>query len=96
MEIKEALSLPFEIREIHPKAAPDPLSDFKEMLSRSIHEVNQLSNEANLKVEEMLRGEADIHEAMIALEKAGISMKLMLQIRNKILTAYEEVMRMQF
>ena len=37
----------------------------------------------------------DIHGTMIALEKADISMRLMLQIRNKLVSAYEEVMRMQ-
>ena len=40
-------------------------------------------------------GTKNIHETMIAIEKAEISFKLMLQVRNKILEAYQEVMRMQ-
>ena len=43
----------------------------------------------------MTSGDKDIHGTMIALEKADISMRLMLQIRNKLVSAYEEVMRMQ-
>ena len=43
----------------------------------------------------MLLGKVDIHQAMIAMEKAGISFSLLHQVRNKLITAYEEVMRMQ-
>lgn len=94
--IKNVLSAPFE-KTLHTRAVSrDPLSDFKKMLSESIEEVNKVSNEANQKVQEMVTGDTDIHEAMIAMEQAGISLKLMIQIRNKILSAYEEIMRMQF
>jgi len=44
----------------------------------------------------MVLGEKDIHEAMIDIEKANISFRLMMQVRNKLLSAYEEIMRMQF
>jgi len=47
------------------------------------------------KVELMTSPNKDIHGTMIALEKADISMRLMLQVRNKLVSAYEEVMRMQ-
>jgi flagellar hook-basal body complex protein FliE len=74
----------------------DPISDFKEILTRSVNEVNELAAESNRSVEQMLLGKTDIHQAMIAMEKAGISFSLLLQVRNKIITAYEEIMRMQF
>ena len=54
------------------------------------------NSESNRSVEQMLLGKMDIHQAMIAMEKAGISFSLLLQVRNKIITAYEEIMRMQF
>ena len=38
----------------------------------------------------------DIHEVMVASEKASISFKLLLQVRNKLMDAYQEIMRMQF
>ena len=74
----------------------DPISDFKEILTKSVNEVNQLTAESNRNVEQMLLGKMDIHQAMIAMEEAGISFRLLHQVRNKIITAYEEVMRMQF
>ncbi|MBM4340042.1 MAG: flagellar hook-basal body complex protein FliE [Deltaproteobacteria bacterium] len=96
MKIHDVLSIPLMNQEIERKENPDPLSDFKKALSQSIDELNRLSGEANRKVQGMVMGETDIHEAMIAMEKAGISLKLMIQVRNKIIAAYEEIMRMQF
>ena len=61
-----------------------------------LQEVNQQQLLAEAKqVALMTSGNKDIHGTMIALEKADISMRLMLQIRNKLVSAYEEVMRMQ-
>ncbi len=90
------MSIPWAPPEINSKEQSDPLADFKKALHQSITELNELSHEANQKVHEMIMGETDIHEAMIAMEKAGISLRLMIQIRNKIMAAYEEIMRMQF
>lgn len=68
---------------------------FSQILQDSIKEVNRLQGEANHAIEELATGETkNIHETMIALEKAEISFKLMFQVRNKILEAYQEVMRM--
>jgi len=41
-------------------------------------------------------GKIDVHQAMIAIEQAHLSLRLMIQIRNKIIAAYEEIMRIQF
>ena len=61
-----------------------------------LQEVNQQQLNAEAKQVELLTSEnKDIHGTMIALEKADISMRLMMQIRNKLVSAYEEVMRMQ-
>jgi len=43
----------------------------------------------------MVSEKKDIHGTMLALEKADLSMRLMLQVRNKLVSAYDEVMRMQ-
>lgn len=96
MKINEMLSVPSVNQEIDLKRNPDPLSDFKKALGQSIEALNRLSDEAEQKVQGMVLGETDIHEAMIAMEKAGISLKLMIQVRNKVIAAYEEIMRMQF
>ena len=61
-----------------------------------LQDVNQQQFNAEAKkIELMVTENKDIHGTMLALEKADLSMRLMLQIRNKLVSAYEEVMRMQ-
>ena len=61
-----------------------------------LQDVNQQQfNAETKKIELMVTENKDIHGTMLALEKADLSMRLMLQIRNKLVSAYEEVMRMQ-
>ena len=73
----------------------DPFSDFKDILSKSVKEVSELGATANQSVEQMVLGKTDIHQAMISMEEAGISFRLFLQVRNKVIAAYEEMMRTQ-
>jgi len=71
--------------------------DFLETLKSFYNHVDKQIKEADQKVAEFAVGKKqDLHEIMIASEKAGISFKLLLQIRNKFLEAYQEIMRMQF
>ena len=69
------------------------LSQTFEKLLQDVNQ-QQLSAEAK-QVELLVTDNKDIHGTMLALEKADLSMRLMLQIRNKLVSAYEEVMRMQ-
>ncbi|OGR00140.1 MAG: flagellar hook-basal body complex protein FliE [Deltaproteobacteria bacterium RIFOXYD12_FULL_55_16] len=69
---------------------------FSEILSRSIAEVNGQNQEADLLVKGLAAGEhANIHETMIAMEKSGISFRLMTRVQQKVIDAYREIMRMQ-
>jgi flagellar hook-basal body complex protein FliE len=69
---------------------------FGELLEKTITEVNDAQIRADQAVEQLHTGQAkNIHEVMIALEKADISMRLMVQMRNKVVDAYQEIMRMQ-
>jgi len=69
---------------------------FGKALEDKIKEINKLQLDADSAIAKVeLSDSGSIHEAMIALEKASISFKTMLQVRNKILEAYQEVMRMQ-
>ncbi|MBW2632318.1 MAG: flagellar hook-basal body complex protein FliE [Deltaproteobacteria bacterium] len=69
---------------------------FGKVLKSKIEEINKLQLDADSAIAKVeLSDSGSIHEAMIALEKASISFKTMLQVRNKILEAYQEVMRMQ-
>jgi flagellar hook-basal body complex protein FliE len=76
--------------------APAEGGSFKEMLKGSIEDVNQLQTEADRSIERLIAGESkNLHETMIAMEKADISFRLMMQVRNKIIEAYNEIMRIQ-
>lgn len=69
---------------------------FNEVLKKAISEVSGLEKEADKAVQDLISGqETNIHEAMIALQKADISFKVLMQVRDKIISAYKEVMRMQ-
>ena len=73
-----------------------PRTSFSSMLQRSVAEVNQLQNQADGSIEQLIVGRSrNLHETMIALEKADISFRLMMEVRNKIIEAYQEIMRMQ-
>jgi flagellar hook-basal body complex protein FliE len=69
---------------------------FSALVKKAVERVSEMEKEADRSVEEMAKGNAGIHESMIALQKADISMRFLLQIRNKALEAYREIMRMQF
>ncbi len=69
---------------------------FGEMLKDSIRSVDRLQHEADTAITGLTTGrETDIHGTMVAMEKADISFQLAMQVRNKLLAAYEEIMRMQ-
>ena len=71
-------------------------ANFLDTLKQSVEKVNALQNQADAAIDDLVLGEnKDITQTMIAMEKADISFRLMMQIRNRIVKAYEEVMRMQ-
>jgi flagellar hook-basal body complex protein FliE len=70
---------------------------FMETLRGAMDESEQLQGEADTQTAALLEGKGmDVHSAMIAVEKADLSFQLMMQVRNKIVSAYQEISRMQF
>ena len=70
-------------------------STFGDFLKQSIKEVNELQNEADKSITDFATGQTkDIHEVMMSVQKADLSFRLMQQIRNKLVGAYNEIMRM--
>jgi|SRR5271166_694326 len=70
---------------------------FTETLRGAMDQVDQLQSAADTQTTAMLNGSGmDVHSAMIAVEKADLSFQLMMQVRNKIVAAYQEISRMQF
>lgn len=80
-----------------PKASPDISQgkNFLDHLTESLLEVNELNKNADAMAKEVATGKSEnIHETMLALTQAELSFDLMVQVRNKVLEAYQEVMRM--
>ena len=72
--------------------SPQAGSAFKDMLLRSIHEVNSMQQAADRAVEALSSGEEiNPAEVLTAVQKADIAFRLMMQIRNKVVQAYQEV-----
>ena len=69
---------------------------FSEIIKGAIDQVNQSEKDANQSVVDLLQGKTVIHETMIALQKADISTRLFLSVRNKVMDAYREIMQMHF
>lgn len=69
---------------------------FGDFLSESIGKVNNLQQEANVAMEKLAAGESqNLHETLLAVEKAEIAFKAMNQVRTKVIDAYREIMKMQ-
>ncbi len=69
---------------------------FASTLNNAIHSVNRVQQEADQKMQELATGKnKNIAEVMIAAEKADIALQLMIQMRNKLIESYQEVMKMQ-
>jgi len=95
MNISPIRILPSEI-----SPAPEGSSDggkFMETLQQSMDQVEGAQGDASAQVAQLLSGQgADVHSAMIAVEKADLSFQLMMQVRNKIVQAYQQISNMQF
>jgi flagellar hook-basal body complex protein FliE len=71
-------------------------ASFEDAIKDALNEVSTIQNEAEKAIEDFSKGEVkDIHTVVVAMEKADVSLQTLLQVRNKLLTAYEEIMRMQ-
>ncbi len=74
----------------------DGAKGFGQMLTESIEKVNEAQLSADHSIKELAAGRTkNIHETMLQIENADASLKLMMQVRNKVLDAYKEIMRMQ-
>ena len=79
---------------VEEKARGDSKS-FAKTLEQFVNDVNNLQNQADESIEKLATGEiSDVHQVMKAVEEANVAMEFMLEIRNKIIDAYQEIMRM--
>ena len=89
--------LPAEIDPAALASSSEAAPGFREVLHSAMDDIGQMEGQAEAKVAGVLAGDgADVHSALIAVEKADLSFQLMMQVRNKIVSAYQEISRMQF
>jgi flagellar hook-basal body complex protein FliE len=79
-----------------PQAAPGSV-DFAQVLKNTIEQVNQTQQQAEDMAANFAAGDgnANLHEVMISLQKASLSFQEMVQVRNRLVSAYNDVMNMQ-
>ena len=80
-----------------PQAAQTASAPFADLFSDAVGQVGRLEDEARTAVDRMMTGSGvDVHQAMIATQKASMAFELALSVRNKAVQAYQSVMAMQF
>jgi flagellar hook-basal body complex protein FliE len=73
----------------------DKSTNFSSVLDGAIQSVEQPRKEANQAIQNLLNGDEELHTVALAVQRADLTFDLGLQVRNKIVSAYQEVMRMQ-
>lgn len=94
---KNSFSKPFDIQKVWAESEVDETKGFASALKNNLAELNTMLQQSDAAQENVAIGKSEnLHEAMITTEKAEVSLKYALQIRNKALEAYHEILRMQF
>ena len=87
---------PLEIVRPQTPLAAKPPGGFGEVFLQAMDRVEQFHRDAGRQVERLLSGESDdLHGTILATQKADLAFELFAQVRNKVVQAYQEVMRMQ-
>ncbi len=99
MDIKDLAQVPLNVEPtVSKKSGSAGATDkgFGGVLQDSLQEVNRLQQEADQAITALATGEkVSVHDTMIAMEKADVSFRLMMEVRNKIVEAYQEILRTQ-
>jgi flagellar hook-basal body complex protein FliE len=81
---------------VAPSLEPKASDSFADYLKQSVGEVEKLGQTAAQSAERFLNGEGEeLHQVALSMQKAELAFELMMQVRNKAVAAYQEVMRMQ-
>ena len=78
-----------------PAAPASGPGSFGKLLNEAVQQVNDVEKGSQGELQKFLSNESDLHSVMIALEKADLSFQVMMQVRNKIVAAYQEIMKSQ-
>jgi flagellar hook-basal body complex protein FliE len=84
-----------QLEPLKPAASGAGAGDFGKLVNNVLQDVNQTQNQASDAVAQLAAGKTDnVHQVMIALGKAEVSFNYMLEVRNRLLDAYKQVMQM--
>jgi flagellar hook-basal body complex protein FliE len=92
------IQLPDQLGALAPSASPAQAggASFQSAFASAVNTVNALQNNSNVAIEQFLSGEGgELHQVAMEQQKASMALDLFLQVRNKAVSAYQEVMRMQ-
>ena len=79
------------------KSTKEATQSFAETIEESLAKVNEMQAEKSLMIQDFASGKnQNVHELMITLQKAGLAMDMTSAVRNKVMQAYQELMRLQF
>ncbi|ANU14819.1 Flagellar hook-basal body complex protein FliE [Planococcus halocryophilus Or1] len=97
MEKISQIQTPFIQNQLFNNVKPESkVEGFGQVLKDALKEVSAAQNESDKLTNQLITGEVqDVHEVMIASQKASLSLQMTMQVRNKVVEAYQEVMRMQ-
>ena len=101
-DVRTPATIPLnELKDLRPAVNLQALSgetpsSFESVLGHMVHEVSQKQAAAGAAVQGLMSGQGvPLHQAVIAMEEASVSFQLMVEVRNKLLESYQELMRMQ-
>ena len=90
--LPQEISLPTTMPVLKPEVSTE---NFKDTLSKFVQSVNDLQTKAGNAETSFLKGEiTDVHQVMIAVEEASVAFELLMEIRNKLLDSYQQIIRM--
>lgn len=94
--MRDSQSLSIETPQIANTGGPSAPKTFADTLKEAVNSVNELQKSSDKAAQALATGKTDnVADVMIAAEKADIALRVMVQVRNKIIDAYQEIMKMQ-
>jgi len=90
------ISAPILPSTIQPAGAASSSGGFQDVFASAVGQVESMGQDASKSVEQFLSGEGqDLHTAVLATQRAELAFEMFQQVRNKVVSAYQEIMRMQ-
>ena len=85
-----------QVGDLMPATGASGASSFTDMLGKAVQEISSKQTAANDAINGLLGGQnVSLHQTMISMQEASVSFQLMVEVRNKLLDSYQEMMRMQ-